>query len=145
MLAPPEVAQTHAPAPAPLAQALAAKLEDITARAHAADLAFHAAQAPARRQCAAALGAAPGSVEWGAANDAIAVLDGQRAATAFALADIEQIYTDDRIAHALEDGASGEPGARPTAAAIAQTRAAIIAIIAREDGVMRELSAQLKG
>jgi len=133
-----------ATAPAAVPQALRARLDSIAARAHAAENAFRTSEEAARRQCAAAAGAEPGSPAWGAANDAIAVLDGQRAATALVLADIEQIYTDDRMAHALEDGSAGTPETRPAGAAIAQVRATIDAMLVHQDGVLADLTRQLK-
>jgi hypothetical protein len=84
-----------------------------------------------------------GSASWLAANEALAELDTNRSDTVIALDQVDQLYVDDRVAHALEDGDTGPALIRPVAAAIGAARDSVLALIAEEDDVLADLKGRL--
>ena len=130
------------PLPQGSAPILAASPLNALAKARAAYLRFHSQQAQAETAIAAASMAAPDSEEMARANIAMASLEAARGETAQSLADLERIYSDDRIAHALDDAGTGP--ARPSGLAIARAHDEVLGIIAEEDKVLTELASHLQ-
>ena len=117
---------TPPPAPAPMAEGTLRRLGDLEAAARAAHARF-AAQAPeARSLVLAGRGADVTDNRWGAAQIALADLDGIRSETAIALGDIDLMFVDATLTNT-------------ELAAIERTRSAIVALVAEEDGVLANL------
>lgn len=117
---------TPPPAPAPMAEGTLGRLGDLEAAARAAHARF-AAQAPeARSLVLAGRGADVTDNRWGAAQIALADLDGIRSETAIALGDIDLMFVDATLTNTER-------------AAIERTRSAIVALVAEEDGVLANL------
>lgn len=117
---------TPPPAPAPMAEGTLGRLGDLEAAARTAHARF-AAQAPeARSLVLAGRGADVTDNRWGAAQIALADLDGIRSETAIALGDIDLMFVDATLTNTER-------------AAIERTRSAIVALVAEEDGVLANL------
>ena len=132
----------------PVPAALRANLAALLAQAQAAHDAFLAHRGEADRLVAAAgssptPGDAPPSAAWSAANEALAELDANRADIARAQDQLERLYIDDRVAHAIADGQSGSANARPAGAAIAAARDTVLALVQQEDDILTALKSRL--
>lgn len=130
-----------APPAGPVSPALAGQLADLRARIRAADEAFARHLPAARNQIAAAQGTAMASEAWLRANEALTELESDRADSAAAFQQLEQLYVDDRVAHAIADADAATP--RPVAAAIADVRTEALSRIDREDAALTDLRARL--
>ncbi len=128
----------------PASPALLAKLNALLGSAREAHAAFLARRGEAERLATAAQGAPVPSDAWAAANETVAELDTNRTGVAMAQNQLERLYIDDRLAHALDDGKADGP-ARPIAAAISAARDEVLAMAAREDVVLDDLKARLPG
>ena len=112
-----------APPPAATPQPLPAELEARAGRLAAAVSAAHA-----RFRALAGSARGPG---------ALAELEVARGQTSLALAELDRLYADDRVAHAEDDGIAGPTAApRPAAALLARLRDAALATLAEEDAVL---------
>jgi len=116
----------------PLPADLAGQLAALAARARAAHDDFSGKRARTASLVSAASGAAPASEAWSVASVAFAELSSARGQTATALADLDQIYTAQRI-----DGGDGQ--------AIAAVRDQVTAWVADEDAVLAGLAGRLGG
>jgi hypothetical protein len=68
---------------------------------------------------------------------ALSELEVARGQTSLALAQLERLYADDRIAHGEADGVAGpDAAARPAAALLARLRDEGLALLANEDAVL---------
>ena len=128
----------------PASPALLAQLASLLGSAREAHAAFLARRGEAERLVAAAQGAPVPSDAWAAANEAVAELDTNRTGVAMAQNQLERLYIDDRLAHALDDGVADGP-ARPVAAALSAARDEVLAMAAKQDAVLDELKARLPG
>ncbi|MBS0254975.1 MAG: hypothetical protein JSS36_07165 [Proteobacteria bacterium] len=73
----------------------------------------------------------------GGADTALGQLEAARGVTSSRVADVEALYTADRVAHAAEDGAAGEGAPlRPAAVLLAAVRAQALALLAEEDAAL---------
>ncbi len=142
-----------APPPVPLAEpvppALGAQLATLLSSAREAHKTFLARRDEAARLVAAAQGAAVPSDAWAAANEALAELDSNRTDLASAQDQLERLYIDDRVTHAIEDGNAVNPDSsgseRPVARAIAAARDEVLTMAGTEDSVLSDLKGQMPG
>jgi hypothetical protein len=132
-----------APVAVPVPAALGNDLAGLLKRTRTAHDAFLVHLRAARPLVDAAHDAPVGSASWLAANEALAELDTNRSDTVIALDQVDQLYVDDRVAHALEDGDTGPALIRPVAAAIGAARDSVLALIAEEDDVLADLKGRL--
>ena len=136
-------APVAAPVAVPVPPELSGDLAGLLKRARTAHDAFLARLRTARPLVDAAHNAPTGSDAWVAANEAVAELDANRGDTVIALDQLDQLYVDDRVAHAIEDGNAGPAVARPVAAAIGAARDAVLALTAEEDDALADLKGRL--
>ena len=149
---------TSVPGPSPAATPLAvtplagadlgARLNALLRGARGAHAAFLAQRAATTAATEAAKGAAPASDPWSTAQQAISRLTAARGGTDVALSEILRIQSDDRVAHAMADGAAGyadgaPAGARADAAAIAAARDEVSEMIATEEAALADLRGRL--
>lgn len=118
-----------APAPAPVVQpdlatqSRLARLREMASTAHAR---FNAQVPAASRLVTAAVGAAVASESWSVASVALATLESRRSDAMIALADLDSLYTRDRV-----EGGDGT--------AIAAVREQVTAWVADEDTTLAQL------
>lgn len=110
------------------------RLRQKAAKAHAQ---FAALVPQGESAAAAARGSAPDSEAAAHANLALARLHAARNAVSAALAELDRIENDDRIAHALDDGPATPP--RPQRTAIAAAQAEVLALLHQEDQSLERL------
>ena len=129
---------------------LGARLNTLLREARAAHAAFLAqrAAATAAADADAAKGAAPASDPWSIAQQAISRLTAARGGTDVALSEILRIQSDDRVAHAMTDGAAGYADdaplrARADTAAIAAARYEVSEMISTEEAALADLRGRL--
>lgn len=132
----PNPAQTNSATDQQRDRAVEAQITALLAAAAAADAQFKT-HAP-RTEAALATPSRPGTEGWSTANIALAELERDRGALGRALADVEQIYAEDRVAHALDDAAP-----RALAGRIAQARLAVEAMATAQDTILARLRARL--
>lgn len=131
------------PATAPAATAAVAALDQVPAgldaridsllrAAREADKAFAAARPATERALNAAANATPGDEAWQQANLALSDLERQRGVLGVIEGDIEELYTQDRMAHAPENPDTPRAAARMIEAA----RSQILALGAAQDRVL---------
>ena len=132
----PNPAQTASATDQQRDSALEARLTALLTAAAAADAQFKA-HIP-RTEAALATGVRAGTEGWSTANIALGELERDRGALGRALADVEQIYAEDRVVHALDDAAP-----RALAGRIAQGRATVEAIATAQDTILARLRARL--
>lgn len=131
------------PAPAPTAGGTAAPQDGVSAElagridslrraALAADKAFAEARPGVDRALASASRSKPEDEAWQQANLALTDLERQRGALGLVEGDMEELYTQDRLAHAPENPDSPRPAMR----AIEAARAEILALAAAQDRVL---------
>ncbi|WP_296679070.1 hypothetical protein [Novosphingobium sp.] len=125
VVAPAEVAP---PAPSP---ELSGNLEQLVAKARAADARFRDNAPRARALVSAAAGAAVASESWSVATVALADLESQRSQAMIALADLDALYAAEGIK--LAD-----------TSAIAAARDQVISIVGEEDTVLNGLKSRLR-
>jgi hypothetical protein len=125
-----EVIPTLPPPSADLTTRLAG-LVDTARQAHAR---FEAKRAPAERAVAAA--GAPRSDGWTAGQVALSDLQTARSGALVALAELDQLYVDERAAHPEQ--------VSPTAATIATARDQVDGWVAEQTAVVSRLDARLK-
>jgi len=116
----------------PLPTDLAGRLAALESQARAAHAGFEGMRVRVAGLVSAAVGSAPASDPWSVANVALAELSSARSETAIALADIDQLYTAQRV-----DGGDGQ--------AIAAVRDQVTAWVADEDAVLAGLVGRLGG
>ncbi|OZA93114.1 hypothetical protein U4960_07625 [Altererythrobacter sp. H2] len=114
---------------APMPEGTLARLGELEARARAAHSRFVARAPAAGSLVEAGRGADVSDNRWGAAQIALADLDGIRSETAVALGDLDLLYVDATLAFTERD-------------AIGRTRAGIVALIAEEDRILAGLRAR---
>jgi hypothetical protein len=112
--------------PAAPSPELATRLEQLASLARAANDRFESREAKARQTAAAAAGAQVASENWAKATVAIADLESARSEAMIALADLDAMYASARL-----------EGRDVTA--IAQTRDAVTALVAKQDAVLAQL------
>ncbi len=127
----PPVVTPIAPSPEAADPALAARLDQIEARARAGHARFQSRESRARRLVSAARGAAVASESWSVATVAVAELEAARSQVMIALADLDALYTAKRVA--------GE-----AAAPIALVRERVTALVMQEDAVLADLGNTLR-
>ncbi|MBB3956001.1 hypothetical protein [Novosphingobium sediminicola] len=111
---------------------LNAKLDSLRRAARDADKAFAAARPAVDKALNAATRAAPGDEAWQQANLALSDLERQRGALGLVEGDIEELYAQDRLAHAPEN-----PDAPRAAVQMIETaRSEILALAAAQDRVL---------
>lgn len=147
-------AQPASDSPAPVVPAtadprLAGRVAHLLEQARAGHRAFLARGEEAAGLIARA-GSAPGndaplSENWAAAQQALSALDAARGGTSAALGEIEELYTADRVAHAIEDANAGSATVRPDAATLAAARAELLDLSDSEDALLAGLKARLPG
>ncbi|MDE2597879.1 MAG: hypothetical protein KGL44_13475 [Sphingomonadales bacterium] len=133
------IATSPAPAPSPVAAAtpappspeLLARLSALVTKARAAHDSFMAKRPRAEQLADAASGAPVASEAWSVATVALAELESARSDGMIALADLDQLYTAERIA-----GSS--------AAEIASARDQVTALVGDEDRVLASLRAMIR-
>jgi hypothetical protein len=118
--------------------ALKTRLDAMVAQAQAADARFADALPRVQGAVGAAAGHTVGDEAWSLANLALAELESTRGAVGIAQANLDQIYTDDSLAHALDDNAE-----RPDRRLIASARASLDAITSAQDKVLATLRAKM--
>lgn len=116
----------QAEGPAPMPEGTLGKLGALEATARAAHARFVEQTPSARAVVAAGRGADVSDNRWGAAQIALADLDGIRSEAAIALGDIDLMFVDATLADSDRE-------------AIERSRQAILALIAQEDTVLAEL------
>lgn len=108
---------------------LQARIDSLLRAAHDADKAFAAARPAADRALNAADHAKPGDEAWQQANLALSDLERQRGVLGVVEGDIEELYTQDRMAHAPENSDTPRAAARM----IETARSEIFALGAAQD------------
>ena len=121
--------------------AVAVRLATLWADAAAADAQFKAHTARTAAALNAAAGSRPGTEGWSTANITLGELERDRGALGRALAEVEQIYTDDRLNHTADDAPDAVP--RPLPGRIAQARESVEAMATAQDTILARLRAQL--
>ncbi len=116
--------------PTATAPATIAELGELAEMAREAHASFLAQAGEARRPVANAAGAARGSLEWSAAQVAIARLESTRSNALVALADIDRLY----VAAALEGGELER---------LAAARDEVAALVEQEERLLTEMLATL--
>lgn len=115
------------------------RIDSLRRAAHDADKAFDAARPATDRALKAASGARPGDEAWQQANLALSDLERLRGALGLVEADIDELYTQDRMAHAPEN--PDKP--RAAAKLIEAARDKILAMGANQDKVLTAARAKL--
>jgi hypothetical protein len=128
--------------PAPASAELVARLEQLVEHARSAHHDFMGQQGPAEKAIAAAGSAPQGSEEWARATQALSGIEAARSLTAQPLTEIDRLDVDNRL-QAAQMSIETSAGPRPDAAAIAQARDTIAALVAEEDGVLAKLDGRL--
>lgn len=132
--APPDTAPAPPP---PVAPDLEARIAQLRAQALQAHRDFEARTESTGRTVAAAAGTQPPADRWIEAQVALAGLQALRSNAVIALAELDRLHADERLA---------EPQAEtPSARAIAAARAEIDAWVVSQDSVIARLVAQLPG
>ncbi len=139
----PGVASSSASDHAAIPNDLAARLDHLVQEASSAHQTFADKQHAAETLVSAAGSAPAGSENWARATQALAIIESARAETAKPLGDIDRIDVDDRLAHAAQDGTSGDSASRPAMAAIGKARETVSAWVAEEDSVLTRLDGRL--
>lgn len=116
--------------PSPPSPDLTSRLAALSAQANSAHQRFIARESDARRLSATAQGSAVASEPWSVAAVALADLESARSDAMIALADLDALYTAERIT-------GGETGA------IAAARDEVTALVGTEDRILAELYGRL--
>lgn len=119
-------------APGALPADLAGRLAQWESQARTADAAFLAERPVAEQRVAAAVGAAVASEKWVSGQQALSRLIAVRAPVTGALADIDRLYVDRRVAEEID----GLP-------AIHALRTRLVELVAAEDVILSRLQSQL--
>ncbi|GGB92341.1 hypothetical protein GCM10011494_08380 [Novosphingobium endophyticum] len=131
----PGAEQAEAPPLPPPSADLVARLGGLVSAAQEADRRFQARQAEAASMVARADGSATASDQWASAQIALGKLETSRSAAVAALAELDGLYADARVSAPVE--------VSPAAEAIAEARARVSDLVARENAVIAGLSARL--
>jgi len=115
----------------------------LVASARTAHARFEAGRAAAISAVAAGAGTTPAGPAWLRANQALVELDRARADSGAALATLDRIALDDRLAHAVDD--PDDTADRPGAQAIRDGVAMVSGWVAAEDAVLGRLKRQFVG
>ena len=102
---------------------------------------FGSLQARSESAVAAAAHAAPDGEAAAQANITLAELESARSDLAVVMADLERLYSDDRLAHSLDDGPAAPP--RPARTAIAAAQTEVLEMIRQEDDVLARLQGRI--
>jgi hypothetical protein len=129
-------------APGPVSADLVARLNQLVDQARSAHRDFADQQGPAEKAIAAAGSAPAGSEEWARATQALSGVEAARSLTAQPLTEIDRLDVDNRL-QAAQMSTETSAGPRPDAAAIAQARETIAALVAEEDDVLAKLDGRL--
>lgn len=116
--------------PAPPEAATIAQLDELALSARSAHASFLSQAGEARTPVRSAAGAPVGSLEWSAAQVAIARLESTRSNALVALADIDRLY----VAAALEGGDLSR---------LEEARAEVAALVEQEERLLTEMLATL--
>ncbi|WDF72230.1 hypothetical protein [Novosphingobium sp. KACC 22771] len=108
---------------------LGERIDSLLRAAREADAGFSKARTAADKALNAAANAHPGDEAWQQANLALTDLERQRGALGLVEGDIEELYTQDRVAH----GAENPDAPRAAARMIAAARSEILALGAAQD------------
>ncbi len=119
-----------------LNSAIAAKVQDMRAKAEAGQRAFTAAYPAARQSALNARGAATGSESWAVATTRISALDASRNDSATVLADLDQLYSEQ---------VTGETDSPATAAAINDARQSVYDMVQKQNSEIGALRAMIGG
>jgi hypothetical protein len=115
---------------------LTARLGQLVDQAQAADRRFSDRRSAADRAIAAASGSAVASENWSVADIALADLESARNEATIPLAELDQLYAAERIAHYRVES--------PSAAAIAAAREQVLEIVGRQDAVLLQLRKRMR-
>jgi len=130
-----EPAEAEPVTPMPPGPHLENRLSSLVTKATRADRDFQTLKAPAERSVAAARGAARAGESWTQAQVTLAELQSARSDAMIALADLDQLFAEERLA---------EPGElSPSALAIADARNRVEALVDQENRVIAALLKQL--
>ncbi|MDE2301049.1 MAG: hypothetical protein KGK11_00650 [Sphingomonadales bacterium] len=124
--------------------AMAKQLDDLVADAQAGYQSFIRARPDAEARVKAAHGAEQGGESWARATNAVAALAAARATTAQPLTVLIQVEVADRLAHAEDDGTSGDAGTRPATLAITAAHDRIAKWLAEENDTLTALDLALR-
>lgn len=116
-------------APDEMPSGLGERIDSLLRAAREADAGFSKARSAADKALNAAANARPGDEAWQQANLALTDLERQRGALGLVEGDIEELYTQDRIAH----GAENPDAPRAATRMIAAARSEILALGAAQD------------
>ncbi|SFF75164.1 hypothetical protein SAMN05518801_101236 [Novosphingobium sp. CF614] len=132
----PVAGEAAPPAPAlpPASADLVTRLDGLVAVAREADRRFQADRGPAERAVAAAGNVASDS--WSSAGVALARLESSRSNAMVALADLDTLYVDARVAAPIAES--------PSTSAIAAARDEVSGWVAAQDKVIESLAARLR-